>query len=63
MFAATGVLEAANMKKNGRLVSISEQQFVDCEKRNGDYGCQGGLPWTGFFVIYLLIIQLKASTV
>jgi len=39
-FATTGALEAAHHKKTGKLVSLSEQQLVDC---SGE-GCLGGLP-------------------
>jgi cathepsin L len=39
-FSATGTMEGAWQIGTGRLVSLSEQQLVDCDK-NSD-GCQGG---------------------
>jgi len=39
-FAATGALEAAHHKKTGKLVSLSEQQLVDCSGED----CDGGWP-------------------
>jgi KDEL-tailed cysteine endopeptidase len=38
-FSATGAMEGAFQINNGTLVSLSEQQFVDCV----DNGCNGGL--------------------
>ena len=39
-FAATGAIEGLNAIKTGELVSLSEQQLVDCSAEN--FGCDGG---------------------
>ena len=41
-FSAVGAIEAANFLKTGKLVSLSEQQLVDCAKLYGNRGCKGG---------------------
>jgi len=41
-FSATGDMEGAHFLATKKLVSLSEEQFVDCDKV--DHGCQGGLP-------------------
>mmetsp|Transcript_85424 Transcript_85424/g.169447 ORF Transcript_85424/g.169447 Transcript_85424/m.169447 type:complete len:358 (-) Transcript_85424:158-1231(-) len=43
-FSTTGVVEAHYAKATGNLVSLSEQQLVDCAADFNNHGCQGGLP-------------------
>jgi len=44
-FSAVVTMEGAWFNKTGNLVSLSEQNLVDCVKQ--DYGCRGGFPADG----------------
>jgi len=46
-FSAVATMEGAHFKKTGDLVSLSEQQLVDCDTHGNNEGCNGGLPSAG----------------
>ena len=40
--SAIGAIEGAYAKKTGNLLTLSEQQLIDCDKNEINTGCEGG---------------------
>eukprot|EP00899_Mesostigma_viride_P016771 jgi/Mesvir1/25095/Mv21559-RA.1 len=61
-FSTTGALEAAYAQLTGKIVSLSEQQLVDCAGDFNNHGCSGGLPSQAFeYIKYAGGLELESD--
>jgi cathepsin F len=60
-FSTVANIEGVNFVKTQKLLSLSEQQLVDCDTTS-DHGCQGGLPANAFQFLISKGMGLESET-
>ncbi|XP_038681472.1 senescence-specific cysteine protease SAG39-like [Tripterygium wilfordii] len=61
-FSTIAATEGIHQIKTGKLLSLSEQELVDCDTQGEDHGCMGGLMEDGFeFIIHNKGITTEAK--
>jgi len=60
-FSTTGAVEGADFIATGKLNSYSEQQLVDCDRDDGNMGCNGGDMATAMEYIEKNPLMLEAD--
>merc|ERR1711865_852766 len=64
-FATVDNIEGAGFVSTGKLLSLSEQELVDCDRtgtKGGDAGCKGGLPSNAYKYMISNKLGLKYGT-
>jgi len=60
-FSTTASMESAHAIKTGELLSLSEQELVDCSWPQGNMGCNGGWYYYGWNYLESHVSELEAS--